>query len=366
MKRVLISLGLVFCFVVQVVPSATAVTKYDSVLKGFQTYVSTAKSSLSNATQKYNNDVATINAMYASSVQTTKSIFENEIFSAKNLYEPQINNAIQAIQDAQAKLLTVNQVKVVKQGSDRNSWGYLNCSATRPACIYVDKGPLFQIGEVTTLKTFAGNSWEFDYFRGIQQMIDDGLIELLNAGEYQKTVNTIRTKTDDQKTLTLQWEMTNSAAMKKQSTALESARLVAGVPLSELMQNYDSNKLTFGNQISAGNSAIRAAKRASKNSSVFDKAFVAAFKFQYNVKGLDNIANLPFSSLNTLRSVLSQYSIIELADKAAGVDASYSFSGAESINKSVGNVFTSDKEFQIPAKLVASEYKKLTKVSIKF
>ena len=366
MKRLGLSLGLILCLVVQILPSANAATKYDLVLKGFQTYVLTSKSSLSNATQKYNNDVASINAIYTSSVQTAKTIFDNEILSAKNLYEPQINNATQRIKDAQAKLLTVNQVKVLKQGTDRNNWGYLNCSTTRPDCIYVDKGPLFLIGEVTTLKTFAGDPWEFDYLLGIQKMLDDGLIELLNLVEYQKAVNTIRTDTGNRKSLTAQWDSANSSATNKQSGALNSARLIAGVPLSELMQNYDSNKLAFGNQITAGNSAIRAAKRASKSPSVFDKAFVTAYKFEYNVKGLDDIANLPFSSMNTLRSVLSQYAIIELADQAVGVNAVYSYSAAEKINKSIGNVFTSDEEFQSRAKLVTAQYKKLTKVSLKF
>ena len=132
------------------------------------------------------------------------------------------------------------------------------------------------------------------------------------------------------------------------------------------MDTFESDKTLYENQISAGNLAIRAAKRASKNPSVFDKAFVTAYKFDYNVKGLDDIANLSFSSLNTLRSFLSQFAIIELADKAASVDASYNYFSAEKINKSVGNVFTSDEEFQVPAKLVASQYKKLTKVSLKF
>jgi len=132
------------------------------------------------------------------------------------------------------------------------------------------------------------------------------------------------------------------------------------------MQKYEADKTLFENQIAAGNSAIRAAKRASKNPSVFDKAFVTAYKFEYNVKGLDDIANLSFSSLNTLRSLLSQYAIIELADKASGIDSSYNYLAAEKINKSVGDVFTSDEEFQVPAKLVASQYKKLTKISLKF
>jgi hypothetical protein len=36
------------------------------------------------------------------------------------------------------------------------------------------------------------------------------------------------------------------------------------------------------------------------------------------------------------------------------------------INKSVGNVFTVDVEFQAPAKIVALEYKRLTRISLKF
>jgi hypothetical protein len=133
-----------------------------------------------------------------------------------------------------------------------------------------------------------------------------------------------------------------------------------------LRDTYETNRTLLENQIVAGNSAIRAAKRASKNPTTFDKAFVTAYKFEYNLKGLDDVANLSFASLNTLRSFLSQYAIIELADKAAGVDASYSYLSAEKINKSVGNVFTSDEEFQTPAKLVAAEYRKLTKVNLKF
>ena len=197
-------------------------------------------------------------------------------------------------------------------------------------------------------------------------MVDQGLIELISSVEYLNASNLIQLEPAKIKLLSAQWDSTNTLATTKQSKALDEARTVASTPLSQLMQNYDADKLFFESQITAGNTAIRAAKRASKNPSVFDKAFVTAYKFEYNVKGLDDIANLPFSSMNSLRSVLSQYAIIELADKAASVDASYNYLSAEKINKSVGNVFTSDKEFQEPAKLVATQYKKLTKVSLKF
>lgn len=345
--------------------SASAATKPALVLKGFQTYVANAKSALSMSKTNYDASVAAINVNYGNSVATAKATFEKEISAAKNLYEPEINTSKQNIKDAQNKLLTVNQVKVLKLGTSRAYWGNLDCPTTRPQCVSLDdKGNLFQIGEVTKLKAIMGE--RADYLYEIQLMIDLGLIEMLNSVEYQKAASTIRFEPDKIKSLTTQWDLAIVAATTKQNTALEVARLTASGPLSNLMDKYEADKIIYENQISAGNSAIRAAKRASKNPATFDKAFVTAYKFDYNAKGLDDIANLSFSSLNTLRSFLSQFAIIELADKAAAVDSAYSFASAERINKSVGNVFTVDDEFQGPAKLVAQQYRKLTKVSLKF
>jgi hypothetical protein len=363
MKRMAF-VGLIVTSLILSSTGASAATKPELVLKGFQSYVANAKSSLSSNKAKYDGNVSAISATYANSVSAAKSTFDKEMLAAKSLYEPQINASNQIIKDAKAKLLTVNQVRVLKQGTERGKWGYLNCPTTRLDCKYVDKGELFVIGEVTTLKSFAGDN--VDYLAEIKTMVDQGLIELLNSVEYLKASNLILLEPTKIKSLTAQWDSANTLATIKQTKALDEARSTASIPLSELMQKYELDKLVLENQITAGNIAIRAAKRASKNPSVFDKAFVAAYKFEYNVKGLDDIANLSFSSLNTLRSLLSQYAIIELADKAAGIDSAYNFAAAEKINKSVGNVFTSDEEFQEPAKLVAAQYKKMTKVTLKF
>ncbi len=344
---------------------ASAATKPDLVLKGFQAYVANAKSTLSSNKIRYESSVAAINSTYSSSVALAKLNFEKEMLAAKNLYEPQIETSRKTIKDAQVKLLTVNQVKVLNLGTFRSYWGNLECPTTRPQCISLDdKGELFKVGEVTRLKSIMGE--RADYLYSVQLMIDLGLIEMVNAVEYQKAASLIRFEPDKIKTLTSQWDVANAAASAKQTAALDAARITASGPLMSLMESYESSKESLENQIAAGNLAIRAAKRASKNPSIFDKAFVVAYKFDCNAKGLDDIANLSFANLNTLRSFLSQFAIIELADQAAGVDASYSYLAAEKINKSVGNVFTSDEKFQIPAKLVASQYRKLTKVSLKF
>lgn len=357
--------GLIVASLILPGTSASAATKPELVLKGFQSYVANAKSALSSNKATYDASVAGINATYSNSVTSIKSTFDKEILTAKNLYEPQIETSKQIIKDAQAKLLTVNQVKVLKLGTSRAYWGNLDCPTTRPQCVSLDdKGNLFQVGEVTRLKAIMGE--RADYLYEIQLMIDLGLIEMLNSSEYQKAATSIRFEPDKIKSLTTQWDTANLSASTKQNTALENAKLVASGPLMVLRDTYETNKTLLENQIVAGNSAIRAAKRASKNPTTFDKAFVTAYKFEYNLKGLDNVANLSFASLNTLRSLMSQYAIIELADKAAGVDASYSYLAAERINKSVGNVFTRDEEFQTPAKLVTAQYRNLTKVNLKF
>ena len=155
MKQKLVSLGLVLFLALQMLPNANAATKPDLVLKGFQSYVSIAKLALANAKVTYDSKVASINGTYSSAVQNAKNTYEKEILAAKNLFEPQINASDQIIKDAKAKLLTVNQVKVLKQGTERGKWGYLNCPTTRLDCKYVDKGELFVIGEITTLKSFV-------------------------------------------------------------------------------------------------------------------------------------------------------------------------------------------------------------------
>lgn len=343
---------------------ANAASRPDLVIKGFQQYVASAKSALVAAKVNYDSKVSSINIDYAKALEIAKSTYDREVLSAKNLYEPQINSSLQSIKEAKAKLLTVNQVRVLKQGNERSKWGYLNCPSNRLDCIYVDKGELFVVGEITTLKSIVGEN--VDYLAEVLSMVDTGLIELINSVEFKKAASIIREEPLKIKSNTALWDSANSAASAKQIKANESARLAASAPLMLLMDNFETSKLSLESQIIAGNWAIRAAKRASKNPSTFEKAFVTAFKFEYNVKGLDRLANMSFADLNSLRLLLSQYATIELADKAASIDASYNYLAAERINKAVDDVFTSDEEFQTSAKLVAAQFKKLTKVTLKF
>ena len=344
--------------------AAQGATKPDLVIKGFQSFVSAAKSSMAKAKAEYDSKVFAINSVYSSTNSNINATFDSEILNSMNLYGPQVLASKQAIKDAQAKLLTVNAVRVLKLGTFRNYWGNLDCPQERPACLSLDdKGELFKVGEVTRLKAIMGE--RPDYLYEIQLMIDAGLIEILNSSEYQVAAQTIRFEPDKIKTLTEKWELADAEASDKKKKASDAANLTSYIQISPLDKKLESDRVLFESQITAGNLAIKAAKRAAKNPTVFDKAFVTAYKFAYNVRWLEDLANLPISSLTSLRSILSQFEMIKLADQAAVVDSKYSYSAADKINKSVGNVFTIEEDYKASAKLVAAQYKKMTKLSLK-
>ena len=344
--------------------SAHAATKPDLVIKGFQSYVATAKSSLVKSKAEYDAQVFAVNSFYSSTNSSIKATYDSEILNSMYLYGPQILASKQAIKEAQAKLVTVNEVRVLKLGTSRSYWGNLDCPQERPSCLSLDdKGNLFQVGDVTRLKVIMGE--RPDYLYEIQLMIDSGLIEMFNPIEYQVAAKVIRFEPDNVKTLTEKWALADAEATDKKKNAKDAANLASYIQISPLDKKLASDRALFESQITAGNLAIKAAKRAAKSASVFDKAFVTAYKFAYNVRWLDDLANLPISNLTSLRSILSQFEIIKLADQSAAVESKYSYSAADKINKSVGNVFTIEEQYKVTAKLVAAQYKKMTKLALK-
>ena len=363
MKKLQVAIVLILLTTFLPTPAQGA-TKSDLVINGFQKYVSAAKSSLVSSKTEYDAKVFAINTVYSANISSINKTFDSEILSSMALYGPQISASKKAISEAQEKLLTVNGVRVLNLGTFRDYWGNLDCPQERPNCKSLDdKGELFKVGEVTRLKTFMGT--RADYLYEIQLMIDLGLIEMLFPNEYQVAAKTIRFEPDKIKTLTAKWELADAEASDKKKKALDAANLAKYIQISPLDKKLEIERIQYESQITAGNLAIKAVKRAAKSATIFDKAFVTAYKFAYNVRWLDDLANLPISSLTSLRSILSQFEMIKLADQAAVVDSKYSYSAADKINKSVGNVFTIEEEYKVSAKLVAAQYKKMTKLTLK-
>lgn len=262
-----------------------------------------------------------------------ESTYEVEISNAANLYQPQINSTQNKISDAQITILSANQVKVLKQGDFRSYWGNFDCSKTRPDCIYVDKGPLFQVGELITIKSLIADKTE--YLDEMDIIIKLGLVEITNFSTYQEASKTIRSEIANLNRLNQQYKTVQSSIMAKR----DSGRSV------EI--------------------ALLAAQRAAKSPSNYDKAFVVALKFEQNRLKLNELASTPWKYINSYKALSSAISVTRLSDKADIVGENYSYSRALGINSSCGTAFTGENDFKSTFNLVASVYKQATKVSLK-
>jgi len=376
-----IGILLTLVIVVSLAPQAQATTNGKVVTTGFTNVLSATKNSLQTLEQKYKSDIDRLDAAFVAATKSADTILEQDLIAATNLYAPQIAGANKRAENAKATYEANNKVLLTTgffAENDRLN-ASLDClppkdyfagKLLKRYCAAVDGIPTFgttgyggedwQKGDITTI---ALRNAEDKY---VTIGIEKGYIIPVNPIAFDSSRSGYKQALTDSANLTTLDGKARVSAKDKRDNALGYAAELNQSAKTKIEPTYRIAKQNLEVQISAANSAIRAAKRASKNSSVFDKAFVIAYKFEYNANWLDDAANLPFSSLNTLRSVLSQFAIIELADKAAGVDSAYNYLAAEKINKSLGNVFTDDEEFQARARFVAAQYKKFTKVSLKF
>jgi hypothetical protein len=262
------------------------------------------------------------------------SIYYAELLSASNLYQPQIDLVNKKIKDAKLRFSASNQVKVLKLGDNRNYWGNFDCPTTRPDCIYVDKGPLFQVGEVTSIKSLIADKNE--YLDEIDIILGLGLIEIINLPTYQEASKTIRLETVNLNTITQQYKgIQNTIELKKYTTGI------------------------------AAEIGLLAAQRAAKSPSNYDKAFVVALKFEQNRLKLNELASTNWKYINNYKALSSAISVARLSNQADSVSDNYSYNRAASINSSCGTAFTAESGFKSSVNLVASVYKMATKVSIK-
>ena len=268
---------------------------------------------------------------YSESVDST---YYAELLSASNVYQPQIDLSNKKIKDAKLRFLASNQVKVLKLGDNRNYWGNFDCPTTRPSCIYVDKGPLFQVGEVTNIKSLIADKNE--YLDEIDIILGLGLIEIINLPIYQEASKTIRSETINLNTITQQYKgVQNTISLKKDTTEI------------------------------AAEMGLLAAQRAAKSPSNYDKAFVVALKFEQNRLKLNELASTNWKYINNYKALSSAISVTRISNQADSVSENYSYSRAVSINSSCGSAFTGESGFKSSFNLVASVYKMATKVSIK-
>jgi hypothetical protein len=380
MKR-MNTVGLIVISLILSGESASAATKATSVTAAFKNLLTATSKSLESLEQKYGADIDALDAALVAATKSADDTYNKDLLAITNLYAPQIVAANKRAENAKATYEANNKILLTTgffAENDRLN-ALLDClppkdyfagKLLKRYCAAVDGIPTFgttgyggedwQKGDITTIALRNAD----DKYVAIG--IEKGYIIPVNLVAFDSSRSAYKQALTDSANLSTLDSRARESAENKRDNAVGYAAELNQSAKTKIEPTYRNAKQKLEVQISAANSAIRAAKRAGKNSSVFDKAFVTAYKFEYNAIWLDDAANLPLSSLITLRSLLSQFAIIELADKAAGVNSNYSYLAAEKINKSLGSVFTVDEDFQTGARLVAAQYKKIFKVSLKF
>lgn len=267
---ILLTLGLV----VSLAPSAQAATNPKAVTAAFNKVLSATDNSLEALELKYESDIDALDAALASSKIAASGAYEQEIQTASNLYAPQISASSQKMTEARSKFASISSVKVLALGTNRNYWGYLNCPPTRLACIDVDKGEKFNVGEVTTLKAISAT--QTDYLLEIDTIIGLGLIELTNRTEYLAVTSILKNEPTNLAKITAEYAAAQTAAKNKRDRAIQAATTLRESALSDVNDAYETIKAQLEAQETAANLALLASKRANKDAANFDSAFVVA------------------------------------------------------------------------------------------
>ena len=275
--------------------------------------------------------------------------YAKSIADARALYEPQIASAQTKLLTAQVQFTQSNQVTILKTTTHSPSGAIgidaVNCPETRSDCkdpVY--KSNEFKAGEIATIYNLIGGDAAFSassYAQmnlGILQTVDlevkDGLISLNNSIGYNAAVSTMRSQ---------------SQTIQSLSQQFTSAKIQAEINLQEIHE-----------MASTINSAIVSAKRAALNVSMFDKAFVTSFKFEYNAKRLDELARAPWTYISSLKALRDAVSVTNQSELADSISNRYSYTSANKLNSTYGNLFLVEQSYRNGFQIISSIYKSVT------
>jgi hypothetical protein len=282
-----------------------------------------------------------------------EAAYNQAISLAKNQYEPQISASQTKIALALLQFKNVNQAMVLNSPPPdntelRNYISVLKCPANSDCKMPGTPTGGYSVGAITTIMDFVGGDQAFtdnsaaQMNLGILQTVDlgisKGLFKLSNTTEYNNVAATLRTQYQNLVSLSQQYSYAQSTAAVEREGVRDMQPVIA--------------------------SAILSAKRAGKNSSSFEKAFVASFKFEYNAKRLNELASMPWTYITSLKALNSAVSVTKSSLQADAVSSNYSFSSANKINSIYGNLFTSEEEFRNNLKLISEIYKSTTGIKL--
>jgi len=177
-----------------------------------------------------------------------------------------------------------------------------------------------------------------------------GAVELQNAAEYNATIASIEKNKNDLEAIENAY-INDGNALQVNFSAQNSA----------IASNYYNFVEPIEARIALCRASLVSAKRAERVKSDFLGAFTTSYTFEYNTKNVYDVANSPFSSINSMLGARAVLNAVEWNDKAELIKSNYSDAKAKAFNKVFGNTFTGDSEFKQNLKLVQSIYRNAAK-----
>jgi hypothetical protein len=373
---------------------ANAATKPSAVTAAFKNLLSVTGDSLEQLEQKYESDIDALDATLVAATNAADSTLDQELQAATSLYAPQIAAANKRVEDAKVVFLANNKLTIKQSlfsSMDKDRvWQYFICPDTtlpngagwmeiaKRYCANDNNKP--RPGDVSTKttsrNTIGGEDWqpgdlaEISYENSSKPNILDaiafGWVVPVNLSLYDSSRLTVKSETTKVNDLTLLNGRARTSAQTKRDNAVMSASKTRDQAVADLDEAFETAKARLEAQETAANLALLAAKRAAKDPSNFDKAFAVAYKFEYNLKMVGEIADAAWTGDWTFRTIDSIIKVNRLASVGDGIASRYSFSSANSFNKAVGNAFTNEPDFRAALKVLTSIYKKTTNTTLKF
>jgi hypothetical protein len=373
---------------------ANAATNAKAVSAAFKNLLNITGDSLEQLEQKYEADIDALDATLVVATSAADSTLDQELQAATSLYAPQIAAANKRVEDAKVVFLANNKLTIKQSlfsSMDKDRvWQYFICPDTtlpngagwmeiaKRYCANDNNKP--RPGDVSTKttsrNTIGGEDWqpgdlaEISYENSSKSNILDaiafGWVVPVNLSLYDSSRLTVKSETTKANDLTLLNGKARTSAQTKRDNAVMSASKTRDQAVADLDEAFETAKAKLEAQETAANLALLAAKRAAKDPSSFDKAFAVAYKFEYNLKMVGEIADAAWTGDWTFRTIDSIIKVNRLASIGDGIASRYSFSSASSFNKAVGNAFTNEPDFRAALKVLTSIYKKTTNTTLKF
>jgi len=387
--RIRLVLALVVALIGTSAIPANAATNPKVVTAAFKNLLSVTGDSLEQLEQKYEADIDALDATLVAATSAADSTLDQELQAATSLYAPQIAAANKKIEDAKAIFSANNKLTIQRSlfsSADKDRvWQYFICpkpkineagwTIAKRYCNNDYGYEKFGDQNKVTGMTVGGEDWqpgdqaEVSFENSSKSYILDaiayGWVIPVNLSLYDTSRLTVKSETNRVNDLTLLNGKARTSAQTKRDNAVALAAKTRDQAVADLDEAFETAKAKLEAQETAANLALLAAKRAAKDPSNFDKAFAVAYKFEYNLKMVGEIADAAWTGDWTFRTIDSIIKVNKLASIGDGIASRYSYSSANSFNKAVGNAFTNEPDFRAALKVLTAIYKKTTNTTLK-